>query len=58
MAFLTDQFDGDVIEKIIEICIQKMNNESNEIRSSAIKVIESISNNVNKGNAKYKNMSV
>lgn len=49
MAFLEDQLDGDVIEKILKICIQKMDDEDTEVRCSAIKVIESITNKAHEG---------
>lgn len=49
LTFLMDKLDGDLIEKIIEMCTEKLMEEKSEIRSKSIKVIESISNIVNKG---------
>lgn len=49
MALLTNQYDDDVTEKIILICCQKINSKCEEIRSSAVKVIQSITVNVNEG---------
>lgn len=49
MVFLTDQYDSDIIEKIIRICVEKIADDNYEIRRSAIKVIESVSNNINEG---------
>lgn len=49
LTLLMDQLDGDLIEKIIEMCTIKLDEENSEIRGNAIKVIESISKIVNKG---------
>lgn len=53
MAFLKDHLDGDVIEKILAICIEKMDDENSEVRRCAVNVIQSISAKVNQGELVY-----
>lgn len=50
MALLTDQFDGDILEQLLSICICKLGDNNWEIKNAAIQVLVSVSNNVRKGN--------
>lgn len=47
MTFLTDQYDEDFLEDIINVTSEKLQHESCDIRCSALEVIALMSQNVN-----------